>query len=226
MKTKICRICQEERKISKFQKREDGKLRNECNLCFNSYQRDRYALIHGNRLEVRRESREADPKCCIKCGEEKSLDEFGFHNRKKGQHRNMCKSCQSEWTKEFNKSSRGKELRKDWNEKNVEKIERYRTLYRNDTVKHEAYKKYQRDYWLLKQFGITPDDYKKMLEGQNGKCAICGAIESHSKGHRLAVDHDHETGKIRGLLCHNCNVGLGNFKDSPDLIRSAIEYLK
>jgi len=154
MKTKICRICQEERKISKFQKREDGKLRNECNLCFNSYQRDRYALIHGNRLEVRRESREADPKCCIKCGEEKSLDEFGF------------------------------------------------------------------------PIGITPDDYKKMLEGQNGKCAICGAIESHSKGHRLAVDHDHETGKIRGLLCHNCNVGLGNFKDSPDLIRSAIEYLK
>ena len=202
-----------------------GRRRNECKTCLKVYARKQYALKKGGRLEARRESREADPKRCIKCEEEKPLNEFGFHNRKKGQHRNMCKSCWFEWAKEYNASPRGRGFRKDWNEKNAEKIVAYKELYRNDPKKKEAAKVYHRKRWLMQQFGITIKDYDKMVKDQDGKCAICGTTESRINCDNFAVDHDHETGKIRGLLCHNCNVGLGNFKDSHDLLNKAINYL-
>ena len=78
---------------------------------------------------------------------------------------------------------------------------------------------------LKRRFGIDLDAYNEMLQEQGGQCLICGATESHG-GHRLAVDHDHETGKIRGLLCKSCNVGLGNFYDNIEFLDKAIAYLK
>jgi len=67
--------------------------------------------------------------------------------------------------------------------------------------------------------------YNLMLAEQNGRCAICGTVKCDT-GRRFAVDHDHETGTIRGLLCRACNQGLGQFKDNPELLSKAFEYLK
>ena len=83
---------------------------------------------------------------------------------------------------------------------------------------------------LKKEFGITLDEYNGMLENQGGVCAICGNPERtrHNNSDRirnLAVDHCHETGKVRGLLCTSCNQGLGNFRDNPDYLAKAISYL-
>jgi hypothetical protein len=75
---------------------------------------------------------------------------------------------------------------------------------------------------------LSHDDYNKTVKDQNNNCKICGESESgmfQGKQKRLSVDHDHKTGKIRGLLCCSCNVGLGVFKDSPELLRKAIKYL-
>lgn len=73
-------------------------------------------------------------------------------------------------------------------------------------------------------YGITLEEYNDMLAKQNNCCAICSIVPD--KGNRrLAVDHDHLTGKIRGLLCDNCNNGLGRFKDRPDLLQKAASYL-
>ena len=77
---------------------------------------------------------------------------------------------------------------------------------------------------LLRQFGITPEQYDQMLADQDGKCAICSGAEPGGHG-QWHVDHDHETGVVRGLLCHHCNVGLGHFKDNPDLLLMAGIYL-
>jgi hypothetical protein len=66
----------------------------------------------------------------------------------------------------------------------------------------------------------------ELREAQDGKCAICGVAEAYAPRKRLAVDHDHRTGAIRGLLCGNCNAGLGQFKDSPELLAAAIRYLE
>lgn len=68
-------------------------------------------------------------------------------------------------------------------------------------------------------YGLTQEEYASLLENHNGCCAVCGSKAP------LRIDHDHATGKVRGLLCHHCNVALGHFKDSPDIMTKAIEYL-
>jgi hypothetical protein len=65
-----------------------------------------------------------------------------------------------------------------------------------------------------------------MMLAQEGKCALCHTDKPNGRGKRLHVDHCHGTGKIRALLCHSCNAGLGAFKDDPALLRAAIDYLE
>ena len=71
---------------------------------------------------------------------------------------------------------------------------------------------------------LSDAEYKKILESQNNQCAICGTDASQFK-FLLNVDHDYKTNKIRGLLCTNCNMGLGHFKDSPTNLNKAVGYL-
>jgi hypothetical protein len=80
----------------------------------------------------------------------------------------------------------------------------------------------------LKKFGITKDEYNKIFELQDGKCAICNCPESailNGKVKRLAIDHCHQTNFIRGLLCQRCNMGIGQFNDNCVLLDNALEYL-
>ncbi len=79
---------------------------------------------------------------------------------------------------------------------------------------------------LQRSYGLTTVEYSKLLKSQNGVCAICKKKETRKKIKRLAVDHNHETGKIRGLLCNNCNNGLGRFGDDPKILKSAVKYLE
>ena len=72
-------------------------------------------------------------------------------------------------------------------------------------------------------YGMTPADYEALLARQNGVCAICKTTEP---GRPLYVDHCHVRKKVRGLLCRSCNLGLGNFKDDPRLLRAATAYLE
>ncbi len=86
-----------------------------------------------------------------------------------------------------------------------------------------------RDYSLRSKYKITLEEYDKLLEKQNGVCALCkkeeNAVEKYYKGiKRLAVDHCHDTNKIRGLLCSSCNIGIGNLKHDPELLRKAASY--
>ncbi len=82
-------------------------------------------------------------------------------------------------------------------------------------------------YNLKRAFGITLEEYDAMLQKQGGVCAVCGNPEkTHQNGFPLAVDHYHETKKVRGLLCLNCNRGIGHFEDNPELLAKAIQYLE
>lgn len=85
---------------------------------------------------------------------------------------------------------------------------------------HRYYRKYGSA--LFRKLGITPADYYILAERQLWACKICSRIPEN----KLHVDHCHETGKIRGLLCGGCNVGLGHFSDDPERLANAIEYLK
>ena len=80
---------------------------------------------------------------------------------------------------------------------------------------------------LRSKYGLTTECYDKMMEAQNGRCAICGTTETRNAAYKFfPVDHCHETGKVRGLLCDFCNVGLGRFEDDIERLQKAIEYLK
>lgn len=82
---------------------------------------------------------------------------------------------------------------------------------------------------ILKAYGLTAKDYNDLMQKCGGRCTICKQKETASirgKVAELTVDHCHTTGKVRGLLCRQCNVGLGNFKDKVDLLHAAIKYLE
>lgn len=83
-----------------------------------------------------------------------------------------------------------------------------------------------KDWYLQKNYGITLDDYYQMLDNQNGCCAVCNALPPTGRKKYLAVDHDHDTGKVRGLLCDNCNRAIGLLKDNVEVLDKASEYLK
>lgn len=74
--------------------------------------------------------------------------------------------------------------------------------------------------------GVTAEDYQRMMADQDGRCAICGTDKPAGRGKRLHVDHCHAGGQVRGLLCVNCNNGLGNFVDDPARLLAAISYLE
>lgn len=83
---------------------------------------------------------------------------------------------------------------------------------------------------LLRRYGLAPEDYDALLSEQQGRCAICGTSQPYKKGVARdpgfwPVDHDHESGRRRGLLCASCNTGLALLGDSPDVLRAALAYL-
>lgn len=127
-----------------------------------------------------------------------------------------------------------KAITKAWREANKERVKEYtaaasKKWRENNAEKHKEYnrewkranKDKTRAYHLKSKFDITQDDYDRMLDDQGSACAICGT--SYDKTYH--VDHDHDTGEVRGLLCDCCNRGLGYFKDNPSIMASAITYL-
>jgi Recombination endonuclease VII len=83
----------------------------------------------------------------------------------------------------------------------------------------------QRRALLLNQYGLTPEDYARFSANQGLVCAICGTHKPGNGHKQLLVDHDHASGRVRGLLCNACNRGLGDFHDDPELLQAAIAYL-
>lgn len=84
---------------------------------------------------------------------------------------------------------------------------------------------YQRAINKQRLYGVTVEQFDALLQRQGSCCAICGTDTPLGKG-TFHIDHDHETGRVRGLLCHKCNLGLGKFNDDPEQLRAAARYLE
>lgn len=186
---KKCIECGEEKQTGEF-----PKGRNQCKPCRAAYQRE-WRRRGGQRASVE-EHRERGWKDCPRCEERKPLDEFNKSGRSGWQ--TYCRECNREYQRERN-------------EENREEINRRaREHYREN---REEY----RDRALRSKYGITSEDYQRMHDEQGGVCAICRreetAAHANGKVRRLAVDHDHETGEVRGLLCFACNVRVGYFEN-------------
>lgn len=93
------------------------------------------------------------------------------------------------------------------------------------TRSHPKASEYARRTNLKRRYGITVEEFDALLEQQNGGCAVCGEMDHDELGRRLAVDHDHDTKRVRGLLCQRCNRAVGLLKDNPELALRMSRYL-
>lgn len=87
------------------------------------------------------------------------------------------------------------------------------------------WERHRRRSHLKRRYGITEEEYNKLLADQGGACAICRVRAEDSRGFRPHIDHCHETGRVRGILCGMCNQGIGNLRDDPEILRNATAYL-
>ena len=145
-------------------------------------------------------------KICGKCELLQHSTEFVKNKNNRDGLSWNCKTCRAIYDKKYSVENKDK--------KNKRNRERRKS-------NPEKFKKYD----LKKNFDITMEQYNDMYNKQNGYCAICFTHQSKLKK-LLSVDHCHKTGKIRKLLCVQCNVGLGSFRDNPELCLNAYEYLK
>lgn len=147
-------------------------------------------------------------KRCSVCKENKSFSNFYTHRSSKDGRHNYCIPCFKLWR----------------NSPERRKKENNRLLERGSQKTPER-SAYTRNWQLKNKYGITLEDYNQKLIDQQGKCAIC------SKDHKdcqngLYVDHNHDTGLVRELLCRECNSGLGKFKEDITVFSRAISYLE
>lgn len=99
------------------------------------------------------------------------------------------------------------------------KVEYVRAWKAANPERHERHKRTA----ALKRYGLTPEQYDEILEAQGGGCAVCGATEQRS-GRRLNVDHDHKTGRVRGILCNRCNAYGMPVVDDPNWLERLLAY--
>lgn len=144
-------------------------------------------------------------KICSKCRTPRPLDEYLKHPYTRDKLQCWCNPCRKAHRKVEPSLSNGK---------------RWRKKYRD---RESVIRKSREQNWLSLGIKLTCDEYDEMLAAQHGLCAICGQASS---ARRLHVDHDHRTGRIRGLLCRNCNICLGLMADDPGRILSAAAYLE
>jgi hypothetical protein len=141
------------------------------------------------------------------------------------------KEKQAEYHKAYYEKNKTKisERKARWIAKNPDKRQKYsarqNSRYKADPQKYSTY---FRNRYVIRTYGVTSEWYEKKFAEQGGVCAICGAqpdIERHGIT-RLAIDHDHDTGTVRGLLCNRCNAGMGIIGDSVKHLEDAAAYLK
>jgi hypothetical protein len=175
-------------------------------------------------------------KYCGKCKIIKSDEEFSKYKKSHDGLQFQCKPCQkivrAEWYK--NNTERQKELVRIWKKKNPEKEKAYcqKSYLKNiERAKRTGKKWYLnnkqkvRGYGIKKKFNLTLEEYDIIFLKQEGKCKICNSHQSELKK-ILAIDHDHKTGVVRGLLCESCNKGIGFLKDNIEYLSNAIQYLE
>ena len=135
-------------------------------------------------------------KKCTCCGQYKREIDFKKDSRTKTGLASICKKCAAVKSKLF---------------------------YKENTPEYDAVKRREK---IVKVYGLTLDDYDEMYEQQEGRCKICGIEEKYVSKQRFHIDHCHETGRVRGLLCSKCNKGLGLFKDNANFLREAAKYIE
>lgn len=150
---------------------------------------------------------------CYVCNKQKDISEF----KKRC---NMCKECHAAYGKEWRRKNKEKisEYMLNYYSKNMKRIKEYNSMRRKSRIDYIRNKVY------FSKYGITYDEKIEMIKNQNNKCLICSGIFGSIK--QACVDHSHKNGKIRGILCHSCNRGIGLLNEDIGLFNKIIEYIQ
>lgn len=169
----------------------------------------------GNRLDDG-----AIMKYCSKCKETKPLSAYSKSRIRKDGLSLICKECSKKNHRLWYEKNKGKAVQQStaWRLKNRDRYRQWQKEY----AKREALKIMNT---RLGKYGITLKDYDELLSLQNNACGCCGSKESGNRTGRFCVDHDHLTGKVRGLLCTSCNLGIGMLGDDLHSLLNAINYI-
>ena len=145
-------------------------------------------------------------KRCSKCGETKQVSEFWRNIRIKDGYEGQCKACHKEYCHRPDVAERNRKYNRD----------RSKRLYTKEKGRNRN---------LKKNHNITLDEFHEKLKAQSGKCEICQKPFRSYSGRGIHVDHNHATGKIRGILCYNCNLMIGFAADSKSTLENAVSYI-
>jgi len=161
-------------------------------------------------------------KRCKKCGELKPLEEFYRATGMRDGRRNDCIPCNLAASKARNAANPfpNRERARRWIEENPERYREKQRRYVESGRKAE----WSRNSYLKRTFGMTQTDYEAMLESQGGGCALCHRPPSRKIS--LHIDHDHKTGRIRGLLCGSCNNGIGLLQEDEEVLLRALDHVR
>lgn len=163
---------------------------------------------------------------CSKCKIDKSQEDFEFRKDRQ-KYRNKCRQCSnldSKLRRKYNPENEKKRYHATY-DKYKDRKKRRRLIYNNENADKLF------EYSLKRKYNITKDFFDLMFNDQQGKCAICKNPETalhkqSGKVRRLHVDHDHKTGKVRGLLCTRCNMALGYLKENKEYVLNLLKYIE
>jgi hypothetical protein len=158
-------------------------------------------------------------KTCTRCKLTKAITEFDIARSRKDGHNFRCSACIAEVRALPENRARANAATKAWTLENREQRDAWQ---RKNYQENRTERLHGRRRYL---YGLEPEQFEQMKKDQDNKCKICGTSEPRGRGN-WHVDHDHETGAVRSLLCTDCNTGLGKFLDSPALLIAAAQYLQ
>lgn len=169
-------------------------------------------------------------KVCGTCKQHLPISEF---HKKQGKHRSNCKTCHAAYTRHWyvNNKEKRRAYYQGYAAKNVDKLRGYRAK-SADKLKLDpdwvARRKAWSDQWHLKRkYNLTLEQWRALHDAQGGLCVLCKKRgNGRGKNGRLYVDHCHDTGRVRGLLCRHCNTALGILGDSPEKMEMVMSYLR
>jgi hypothetical protein len=203
---KVCRSCKQEKRAGDFYGREA-----QCKSC--RWERTKEIRASGHKERTPPEVKERGNRMCRVCREERPVSDFIGKNAK-------CKECFGAVHRE-----QERERRKVYRAANIEsERQKDRDRYRKwKQTRPEGWRRAVKNGRLKEQYGITINDLDRMIEACNATCEICREVQLDP--YKMHVDHCHSTGAIRGLICGKCNVGIGMFRDNPENLVRAAEYL-
>lgn len=199
---KTCYACKETKSTSEFypnNQKSDG---------FSSYCKACTLAKHKAKYIAHPRPRQPDGfKRCPKCGEVKTVENFHSNKRSHDGLASYCKPCSVQSVRDYHKREpqKHRDYNREWGRANPGK---------------------KADSQLKTTYGIPHGTYDRMFAEQLGRCAICGTSDPGKTRSRFHVDHCHDTGKVRALLCSTCNTGIGQFKHDVNLLQKAIGYLR